>query len=382
MPGSIRIAKIAGIQVKIHPLWLVIVALITWSLGANYYPAEIQGIAPAAAYVLGFISALLLFVSIVAHEFGHALTARRYGIEIEEIDLWFLGGVAVMKEEPRTWRHEFMFALAGPAVSVGIAGLFGLLTVALAGVSLPALYALVKYQALVNLIIVAFNLLPAFPLDGGRIARAVIWRQTANKYRATKIATRLGKVFAALFIWIAIISLFSGVIGGLWLGVIGLFLLTAAKTEEQQAVVQTALSGRHAGDLMSTDTITIPANITIEEALREYFIPYRFASFPVIDDHGQLVGLISLEQIQAVPSVERSVMLVSRLVDRSQDLFVQEDTDVEAVLCRPAFTHAGRAVVLRPDGKLAGVLSITDVQRALRVLEVTKSNDKISAGIT
>ena len=196
MPGrSFRVARIAGIPVGISPLWLIIVALITWSLGAAYYPNEVHGIAPATAYALGLASALLLFASILAHEFGHALVARRRGVEIEEIDLWLLGGVARMSGRPRRARDELSFALAGPAVTAVIAAIFGAVALALPASAPAALRALVGYQAEINLLILGFNLIPAFPLDGGRVARALLWLRSGNLAAATDTAARLGRVF-------------------------------------------------------------------------------------------------------------------------------------------------------------------------------------------
>ncbi len=174
MPGrSFRVARIAGIPVGVSPLWLIIVALITWSLGADYYPGEVHRITPAESYALGLVSALLLFASILAHEFGHALVARCRGVEIEEIGLWLLGGVARMRGQPRTAGDELRFALAGPAVTAVVAGLFGAVALALPASAPAALRAVVGYQAEINLLILGFNLVPAFPLDGGRVARAV-----------------------------------------------------------------------------------------------------------------------------------------------------------------------------------------------------------------
>jgi len=181
MPGrSLRIGRIAGIPVGVSPLWLVIVGLITWSLGAGYYPEKVHGITPLAAYGLGLASALLLFASILAHEFGHALVARRRGVKIEEIDLWLLGGVARMSGQPKTADDELRFALAGPAVTAVIAGAFEGLALALPGSAPSAVRAVVVYQAQINLLILGFNLVPAFPLDGGRVARALLWRRSGN----------------------------------------------------------------------------------------------------------------------------------------------------------------------------------------------------------
>ena len=366
MPGSMRIARLAGIPLGIHPLWLVVVGLITWSLGANYYPARVDGIQPGAAYALGLISALLLFTSIVLHELGHSLVARRYGIEIQEIDLWLLGGVAVMKEGPRHPEEELRFALAGPAVSVVIAALFALLALALSGSSLVELQAVAEYQAVINTLIVGFNLLPALPLDGGRVARALLWLRTGDKARATIVAAAASRAFAWGFITLALLSLLLGAPSGLWLGVIGFFLLIASRAEASEAQVRQVFEGRRAGQLMSRPVVTVPGELTVEEAIRSYFVPYRYAAFPVVDRAGRVIGLVSLDRVKAAPASERPSLLVATIADRDRDLLVGEEEDVADLLERPAFARVGRAIVTGPGGEPVGILSITDVQRALR----------------
>jgi Zn-dependent protease len=182
---SFKVARIARIPVGISPpWWLVIVALITWSLGAGYYPVEVNGIAPLASYGLGLASVLLLFASILAHEFGHALVARRRGVEIEEIDLWLLGGVSRMRGQPRTPGDELAFALAGPAVTAVVAVVFAAVWLLLPRSAPSWLRALIVYEAEVNAVILAFNLIPAFPLDGGRVARALLWRRSGDISRS------------------------------------------------------------------------------------------------------------------------------------------------------------------------------------------------------
>jgi Zn-dependent protease len=192
---SIRVGRLAGIPIGFQPLWLLIVLLIAWSLGTAYYPDTDPGIAPAAAYALGLLSALLLFASILLHELGHSVVARRHGVEIEEIDLWLLGGVARMKGYPRTAGDELRFALAGPAVTLAIALAFGVLAVALPASTPDALRAVVDYQLFINAAILVFNLLPAFPLDGGRVARALIWMRNGDLQRATGAAAAIGRGF-------------------------------------------------------------------------------------------------------------------------------------------------------------------------------------------
>jgi Zn-dependent protease len=366
MPGSIRVARVAGIPIGIHPLWFAVVALITWSLGEAYYPEVIGGIAPLAAYALGLASALLLFASILLHELGHALVARRFGIRIDEIDLWLLGGVAVMRDGARRPGEELRFALAGPAVTVVVAIVCGALALLLSYTQLTAAQALLEYQAVVNVAIVAFNLLPAFPLDGGRVARAVLWSRKGDKVAATAVAAAVGRAFAVGFIALGAIAIAAGVPTGFWFALIGLFLLLASRAELQQARIQEIFAGRRAEQLISHPAVVLPGDLTVEEAIRDYFVPLGYTAFPVADLSGRPLGLLSLATVHRVPAARRSSVSVADLADRNPDLFVGRDEDVTEVLGRPAFVRVGRAIVVGPSGEASGLLSITDVERAVR----------------
>jgi Zn-dependent protease len=365
---SLRIGRLAGIPIGLQPLWLLIVALITWGLGEAYYPDEVPGIAPAGAYALGLVSALLLFASILLHELGHAIVARRHGVEIEEIDLWLLGGVAKMKGLPHEARDELRFALAGPAVTLAIALAFGLLAVALPASTPAGLEALIAYQAFVNTAILIFNLLPAFPLDGGRVARALIWSRTGDMERATSLAATIGRGFGYAMIALGLLAAIAGGAGGLWLVIVGFFVVLAGRGEEAGVRVRTAFAGREAGRFMSYPAVTIPAATEVDEAVERYFVQYRFSAFPVTED-GTLIGMVDMEAITAVPAQRRARTRVGEIATNDPDLFIGEDQDVAELLERPGFQRAGRAVVLTGRGAF-GILSITDVQRALRAQDL------------
>ena len=365
---SIRIGRLAGISIGIQPLWIVIVALITWSLGAVYYPDQVDGIAPLAAYGLGLLSALLLFASILLHELGHAVVARRNGVEIEEIDLWLLGGVARMAGYPKTAGAELRFAIAGPAVTLLIATVFAAIGVALPSSSPAALRAVVDYQAFVNLAILAFNLLPAFPLDGGRVTRALIWGRTGDVERATAVAASIGRGFGFGMIALGIVGALLGALGGIWLALIGFFVIAAAKAEERGLHVRVALTGREAGRLMSSPAITIPADLSVAAAVEDYFVRYRHTAFPVVRGDG-LVGLVNLEAVERVPAVQRAETAVSQIAINDPSLVIDQHQDVAELLERPAFQRVGRAVVSAPGDEL-GIVSITDVNQIMRALDL------------
>lgn len=365
---SIRIGTLAGIPIGLQPLWLLIVALITWTLGAFYYPEQVAGIGPLPAYALGLGSALLLFVSIILHELGHAVIARRNGVEIEQIDLWLLGGVARMKGYPKKAGDELRFALAGPAVTVAIAGGFALALAALPAAAPDALRAVLEYQLLINLVILVFNMLPAFPLDGGRVARALIWGRSGDLRRATATAAAVGRGFGYLMIGLGVLGALGGAVGGIWLAVVGFFVIVAAKAEEGGLRIRTAFEGREAGRFMSFPAIAAPGAISVAEAVEDFFVRYRYTSFPVIEG-GRPVGLIDIERVERVPEDRRATTTVADVAVTDPELVVGEHQDVAELLERPAFQRVGRAVVRTADGEL-GVISTTDVNRALRALRL------------
>ncbi len=366
MPGrSFRIARIAGIPVGVNPLWLVIVALITWSLGAGYYPSEVHGITPVQSYALGLASALLLFASILAHEFGHALVARRRGMEIEEIDLWLLGGVARMRGQPKTAEVELRYAMAGPAVTAAVAALFGVLALALPASAPTALRALVNYQVEVNLLILGFNLAPAFPLDGGRILRALLWRRGGDIVAATNTAAGLGRTFGYLVIAFGVLLAVGGAPGGLWFALIGVFLVVAANAERLQEQVVMTFTGVSAEELMSRPAISIPSDLTLAEA-QEYFARYQYTAFPVIDRAGRAVGMLSISRLERTPRGRWRTTLAGERAERDEALLIAEQEDVAQLLQEPAFARVGRAAVIDEDGRPVGVVSLTDIQRTIR----------------
>jgi Zn-dependent protease/predicted transcriptional regulator len=365
--GSVRIGRLAGIPIGINPLWLVIVALITWSLGASYYPDQVSGIAPATAYGLGFASALLLFASIVLHELGHAVVARRRGVAVEGIDLWLLGGVSKLRGSPHGPGDELRYAAAGPAVTLAIALSFGAVVLALPAGTPAAVRALLEYQLYVNALILGFNLLPAFPLDGGRILRAAIWLRVGEMARATSIAAMVGRGFAYGFIFLGVLAALQGAPGGLWLSLIGLFIALAGRAEEGSQQLRSTLGGHQARELMAFPAVVIPAELSIEEAL-EAFTRHRYRSFPVFDGD-RVLGLLTIDRVEALDPTRRGTTRVRDLVDADPGLFVDEDADVAELLERPAFQRLGRAIVTTDHGAV-GILSITEVQRAVRALRL------------
>jgi len=371
---TVRVGRLAGIPIGVQPLWLVIVGLITLSLGAAYYPDQAPGLAPAIAYGLGLLSALLLFASILLHELGHAIVARRHGVEIEEIDLWLLGGVARMSGYPKAAGDELRFALAGPAVTLAIALCFGAIALLLPAATPQAVTAVVSYQLIVNAAILGFNLLPAFPLDGGRVARALIWAQTGDLMRATTAAAAIGRGLGFAMVGLGVLGALAGGFGGIWLAVVGFFVIAAARAEAEGLWVRTSLSGRLARNLMTAPAVCIPAGISVEQAVRDYFLIHRVAAFPVLDG-GRLIGLIDRRTVEGVPEGSRAAITVGEACIREPGLVIDEDQDVAELVERPAFRRVGRAVVPAVDGSF-GIVSITDVNQTLRALELAGGSSR------
>jgi Zn-dependent protease len=367
MPGrSIKIARIAGIPVGINPWWFLIVALFTWILGDSYYPSVVHGISPAALYGLGLLSILLLFASVLAHEFGHAIVARRHGIEVEEIDLWLLGGVSRLTGHPQEAGDELRYAVAGPLVTAVIAAIFGAIAVALPRSAPAALRAVVDYQVYVNVALLCFNLLPAFPLDGGRLVRALLWRHRRDLPAATRTAAALGRAFGWVMIVLGALSFLEGGIGGLVLAMIGGFVVMAAGAEEAQEQVLQALAGVSVSELMSAPPITVSADATLADTQRAFAL-HRGSVLPVIDAEGRVVGLLSIEALERLPHTGRFISSVGEIADLDPDILVDQDEDIVKLFERPAFVRTGHAVVVSTDRQPVGIVSKTDIERALRL---------------
>jgi len=367
MPGrSFRVGRIAGIPIGVSPSWLAIVVLLSWSLGRSWFPELVPGIAPAASYALGLLSVLLLFASILLHELAHALVARREGIAVEEIDLWLLGGVARLRDEAHEPDDELRYALAGPLVTAVVVAVFVVLD-ALFGSSETVAGALVRYQLVVNALILVFNLVPAFPLDGGRVLRALLWRRSGDRVAATATAALAGRLFGGALVVVGVLGLFAGYVGGVWLGAVGLFIIFAADAQAAGAAIDAALSGIPAAALMSTPAQTVRESAPIEQTIAERLAGSDHPAFPVVSSEGVVVGMLTLARIAELPHPgHRPPRRVADVADRDPGLLAHPDDDVTLLLHRPAFARVGRVAIVDANGGPLGVLSITDVQRTLR----------------
>ncbi|HBE28041.1 MAG TPA: hypothetical protein DDW25_04030 [Ktedonobacter sp.] len=366
MPGALRIIKIAGIDIYIHVSWLIILVFLTFSLATGWFPSSYPGYSSSTYYILGFISALLLFVSVLLHELAHSFVARARGLPVHNIVLFIFGGVSNLEQEPQTPGTEFTMAFVGPLVSLLIGALsYGLLALVRGSHSL--IEPILSYLAVTNILLGIFNLLPGFPLDGGRVLRSIIWKATGNIQTATNVATFVGQTFAYLFILLGILQFFAGNgFGGLIIIFTGWFLLNAAQTTRTQTTLDAAFRGVTVGQVMNTNTMTVPANISLQRLVDEYFLPQGLRSALVMQVD-QLAGLITLSDIRHIPREQwpqTPVGLVMVPAERLHTVTPQQSLKDTLPLMN------GQDVNQLPvvqDGKLVGVLTRDAIIRSLEI---------------
>ena len=320
------IARIAGIRIRIDWTWLIIFGLVTITLAIGYYPIVVPALSTATYWVLGAISSILLFVAVLLHELAHSLVARREGLPVQSITLFVFGGVSQIEEEPRTAGEEFSLAIVGPLTSLVLGGVFVGLS-ALLGPATAAGAAVATYLAIINIGLGVFNLLPGFPLDGGRVLRAILWAITNNLRRATRIAALVGQGFAFLLIFGGVALIFSGAfLTGIWLAFIGWFLNNAAQASYRDLIIRQSLEGVPVRQLMETDVDRLPSSLTIQQVIDEHILSGRQHAYPVTDD-GELVGLICLHDIRNVPADARATETVGEAMTPYDRLVTVAPTD-------------------------------------------------------
>jgi Zn-dependent protease/CBS domain-containing protein len=372
MKPTLRLGRILGIPVGVNVSVLVIVVLVCLGLAFGRLPAVLPG-RPAWVYLLGGLVAAVLFVaSLLAHELAHAVVARANGIEVEGITLWLLGGVAQLRTEARSPGSEFVVAVVGPLTSLGLGAVFGVAAVGLdaAGATgVPA--AVAGYLAAVNVALAVFNLVPAAPLDGGRVLRAAVWRVTGDRVRAARVAAGAGRIFGLLLVALGVAQALFGSLGGLWLALIGWFLVHAASAESEQAVLGQRLHGIRVGDVMTASPVVAPADRTVAAFIDDVVLRHPFSSYPLVDDAGRLTGLVTLNRIRAVPPGERpTVRLADIACPPDQVPTARADEPLVALLPRMAGCADGRAVVTDPDGRVVGIVSPRDISRTVAVADL------------
>jgi Zn-dependent protease/predicted transcriptional regulator len=362
----ITLFKLLGFEVGVDWSWLIIAVLITWSLATSVFPNYYKGFSGPAYFWMGVAGALGLFASIVFHELCHSLVARRYGLAIKGITLFLFGGVAQMEDEPPSAKAEFAMAVAGPASSVLLGLCFFAIRAAIAGGGTPGpVFGVVSYLAFINLLLAGFNLLPAFPLDGGRVLRSILWNWKKNLRWATNIASRIGSGFGIALIFLGLLNVVRGnLFGGIWWFVIGMFLRSASQSSYQHVLIRKAFEGEHVRRFMTADPVSVPPSISLEALVEDYVYKYHYKMLPVVDD-GRLIGCITTRDVKEIPKHEWRTHLVGELAKScSDENAIGPDEDATKALSAMNRTGASRLMVVEGT-KLVGVVSLKDMLQFL-----------------
>jgi Zn-dependent protease/CBS domain-containing protein len=363
MNPTISLGRIGGVQVGINWSWLVVFALIVWTLAAGVFPAENEGLSDATYVAMGIVAAILFFGCILLHEMGHAIQARREGMQIEGITLWLFGGVARFKGMFPSAGAELRIGLAGPAVSLVLGGIFVGVAAAIPGPE--PVDAVSAWIGFINWFLLLFNMIPALPLDGGRVFRALMWLRSGDFTRATRTAGAAGRGFGYLMIAAGILLVvFVQDISGLWLVFLGWFLMGAAQAELQAVLTQEAIGDLRVRDLMTRDPVTTVADVTLGHFVDHIVWPNRYTTYPVVED-GRPVGLLPFRHVAEVPREQWDEREVADCMIPVEEVpVVGEDTPASEALQAIGTSRARRALVVE-EGRLVGLISVTDLVRAL-----------------
>lgn len=361
--NRVTLFRLSGFEVRVDASWLLLALLITWSLAVGYFPFKYHGFPTAYYWWMGLASAIGLFGSIVVHEFSHSVVARHFGLPMKGITLFIFGGVAEMGEEPRNAKTEFLMAIAGPITSILIGVLFYVIY-QIGKLTWPVpVVAVLSYLAFINWLLAAFNLIPAFPLDGGRVFRSALWYWKGNLPRATRIASEVGSGFGVLLILLAVWQLFTGnFIGAMWWFLLGLFLRNAASSSYRQLMIRQALEGEPISRFMKTNPVTVPPDISIENLVENYIYKDHFKWFPVVRPGTEtLTGCVSTAGVKEVPRDEWNRHWVSEVVQPcTADNTISPDADAVKALAQ--ITKSGQSRLMVVDhGHLLGIVALKDL---------------------
>ncbi len=364
---TIPIGRILGIPIGLDYSWFLIFALLTWMLANSYYPAEFRNWPPLLYWITGAVTAIMLFVSVLLHELGHSVVAMRYKIPVRSITLFIFGGVAQIGTEPPSAISEFYIAIAGPIVSLALAVLFSVVKPAVA--SIQPLWGLAKYLAYINFALVLFNLIPGFPLDGGRVFRAIVWAVTKNMRRATLTAASVGRFFGFLFILYGVWQVFSGNLGGgLWIAFIGWFLDNAASAQVHQVVFQGALAGHRVSQAMSTGCAAVPADLTLQQLVDEHILTSGRRCF-LVNRGENTLGLMTLHRVKEVSRLDWAHTTAAQVMLPLGELKrIGPDAELWTALQQMDRDGVNQLPVMT-DSRIVGMLSREDVISFLRTVQ-------------
>ncbi len=377
----ITLFHVRGIRITVDWSWFFVLFLVIFWLSDFYGKVLDESSAASTPFALAVISALGFFGSIVLHELGHAFAALRNGIGISSIQLWIFGGMARMDRESGSPAAEFKVAVAGPLVTLAIVVVLTAVGIAAVGAEefreavliesgsgVSGVMAMIGWLASINLLVLVFNLLPAFPMDGGRIVRAIAWWRTGDRNAATRFAANLGRVFAYIFIGGGLLMIAAGnTFGGIWLGLIGFVINSSARAASMQTKISGRISNLQVSDVMDRQPVAIPDELSVEQALDEYFLRYRWPWFPVVDAAHHFLGLVVRDKADEVPETSRTTSFVSDLLERDDGTFqVRDDAPLDSLLSSQSLRRFGALMAVDADGRLSGVITVEQVGRALR----------------
>ncbi|HEX9667352.1 MAG TPA: site-2 protease family protein [Thermodesulfobacteriota bacterium] len=366
--NGVKLTKILGIEIWVDYSWLVIFALVTWSLAGGFFPKEYPGLTSLAYWIMGAFAAILLFLCVLLHELSHSYVAQKSGIAVPRITLFIFGGVAQIAEDPKNPKIELNVAVAGPICSLLLALLFWILSKSVLVSSYIQLLAIFEYLAFINIALAVFNLVPGFPLDGGRILRAYLWDRWGDMRKATHTVSRIGSGFGIGLIILGLINFFLGnFIGGIWLVFIGMFLNQASKSGYRMTLAKDALTGVKVRDIMTSKVTSVPASISLNELVNKYFHQFIFICFPVVNEEGELLGLVSLRQIKDVPKELWDQKTVGDIMMRNSDFnILSPDDDALRAVNLIMRNDLGRAPVVERR-KLVGIITRRDIMTFLSI---------------
>jgi Zn-dependent protease/predicted transcriptional regulator len=367
---GISLFKIAGILIRLDFSWFIIFGLVLFALSAGYLPRAFPGQDPQTYWIAGLVATLLFFASVMLHELAHSLVAIRHGIDIPEITLFIFGGVSRLSQEPSDPKTEFKIAVVGPLTSFALAAAFGALRVALQGFEPSLIVVVIGYLTWINLALGIFNLIPGFPLDGGRILRAFLWWRTGSLTRATKVASDFGKGFAMAIMILGALQIFAGaLINGLWFIFIGMFLRGMSVQGYEQLVMRKSLEGVQVDEVMVREVVSVPSDLPIDQLVHDYFLHYAYRGFPVVDN-GRVLGVVSVAAVRQLPrEVYDNRRVADIMTPLQEDLLIEGNASLAEALMKMSREEQDRLLVLQGD-RLAGLVTKTGLLRFVQIKQV------------